>query len=634
MSYPIITPSQSPSIVNNIQSQTLVLNEGQMVHGNIKQLFPGQMAEIQIGNQSMIAKLEIPMKAGDSYYFQVNSVKPELQLKIIAGPTSVVDGKNRQLNKLMEAMQLPKTAEMTQLLSFVMKNKMPITREGLLQAGNLLKNVPPEMRAEALASIQKIGELKLPFTESVFRSLFGVESKEGLHTILSSLKGILISDETVTQQAKSAITSALEKMEKPFFEATGNALLGKSLLALLDASVPAESRFATVQLIKSAGILPERSSLANLPQVLTSLLTNDSSASTLNVSTNTIQEAVKILSQMSTSSISAQIEGLKALIAKDAQLSAPDKANLTAIINLAANSKPSSEASTKFILEFSQALIRITAESSITTPFRGDTIANGPKEALLTLLGHSSQQAASEKLTMLVRSAERSDNPAIQKLLQSAEVLVANVVEGKAVKDAIQAVVRSFGLNYEAALLGKGQDIGRLAEALKPQLLALMQDPTVSQVVRESAENVVARMNGPILMSGENGVQHQLVMQVPLEFFGKRIDATLQWNGRMKEDGKIDPDFARILFYLDLHSLEKTIIDMQVQNRVITVTIFNEDPELHNFDDVLSDKLKEGLESTGYKLSGVFFNNFEEKKVEKKLLKQNNNDNQGVDYRV
>ena len=41
-------------------------------------------------------------------------------------------------------------------------------------------------------------------------------------------------------------------------------------------------------------------------------------------------------------------------------------------------------------------------------------------------------------------------------------------------------------------------------------------------------------------------------MQVPLEFFGKRIDSTLQWNGRMKEDGKIDPDFARILFYLDL----------------------------------------------------------------------------------
>ena len=79
----------------------------------------------------------------------------------------------------------------------------------------------------------------------------------------------------------------------------------------------------------------------------------------------------------------------------------------------------------------------------------------------------------------------------------------------------------------------------------------------------------------PLLVSGETGVQHQLIMQVPLEFFGKRIDATLQWNGRMKDDGKIDPDFARILFYLDLHSLEKTIIDMQVQNRIVSVTVFN-----------------------------------------------------------
>ena len=87
-------------------------------------------------------------------------------------------------------------------------------------------------------------------------------------------------------------------------------------------------------------------------------------------------------------------------------------------------------------------------------------------------------------------------------------------------------------------------------------------------------------MNGPLLASGETGVQHQLVMQVPLEFFGKRIDATLQWNGRMKEDGKIDPSFARILFYLDLHSLDKTIIDMQVQNKIITITVYNADRSL------------------------------------------------------
>ena len=75
-------------------------------------------------------------------------------------------------------------------------------------------------------------------------------------------------------------------------------------------------------------------------------------------------------------------------------------------------------------------------------------------------------------------------------------------------------------------------------------------------------------------------MQHQLIMQVPLEFFGKRIDATLQWNGQMQKNGKIDADFARILFYLELDSIDKTIIDMQVQNRVVMVTVFNADDTL------------------------------------------------------
>ena len=46
-------------------------------------------------------------------------------------------------------------------------------------------------------------------------------------------------------------------------------------------------------------------------------------------------------------------------------------------------------------------------------------------------------------------------NPVIQNMLQSAEATVALAVDGKAIKDAIQTVIRSFGLNYEAGLLSK-----------------------------------------------------------------------------------------------------------------------------------------------------------------------------------
>lgn len=653
MNIPVIS-SQQPQVAQT-QNQPLVLKEGQMVHGQIKQLFPGQKAEIQIGNQTMIAKLEVPMKAGDAYYFQVKSVQPELQLKMIAGPTNAAEGQTRQLNSLMEAMQLPKTAEMSQLLSFVLKNKIPMTREGLLQAEILFKSVPQAMRAEALASIQKLVELKLPLTETAFRSVLGVQTKEGLHTVLASLRSTMTTDLSVSPQAREAITASLDKMAKPFAEATGSALLGKALSTILDRTAPAETRFAAVQLLKNANILPERISLANVQQVLTSLLTNEPTAMPrqlqvgvqLNqpastptvmaqVPPSTTQEIVQALKQITQvpTTLNAQITSIRSLLSADTSISADNKAALTTMLDQATTSKPTAESSQRFVQQFSEAIVRMTAENTVSAPFRGDAQQTMPKDQLLTLLGQTGQQATAEKLEVLVRNAERADNQAIQKLLQTAENAVANAVEGKAVKEAIQSVVRSFGLNYESALLGKNPDISRLAESLKPQLLALMQDPTVSQAVRDSAEAVVTRMNGPLLMSGENGAQHQLVMQVPLEFFGKRIDATLQWNGRMKENGKIDPDFARILFYLDLESLEKTIIDMQVQNRVVSITVFNADPAIQTIGAMMQERLKEGLTSTGYQLSGVFFKNFHEEKVVKQPISRQQVDSQGVDFRI
>lgn len=659
LSIPIMSSAQSQASVVNGQAQPLALKEGQMVHGQIKQLFPGQKAEIQIGNQSMVAQLEVPMKAGDSYYFQVSSVKPELELKIIAGPTSSTQGTGQQLNKLMEAMQLPKSNEMTQLLNFAMKNKMPITRETLIQAEALLKNVPTSGRAEALQAIQKIVELKLPMTEMNFRSLISAQSKEGLNAVLTSLRASLLNDTTVSADVKNLISTALEKVAKPFAQATGNALLANSLVNLLEKSGSAESRFATVQLLKSVGILPERTSLANLPQVLTSMITNETSM-TKNTTT-TLQQTVQnegivgasqsttqkmgeittVLRQISptslnaTTSLASQLENLKTLVKDETSLTSANKAILNSLVDQVSNTKKTTESVARFVQQFNEVLVRITAENSLASPFAPSGKEEAIKQPLLALLSQGNTTVDSRQLTALAQAAERSGNLEVQKLLQLAEGTVATAVEGKAMKEAMQTVMRSLGLNYEAALLGKDPDIARLAETLKPQLLDLMQNSAVSQIIRDGAEAVVSRMNGPLLMSGENGVQHQLVMQVPLEFFGKRIDATLEWNGRMKEGGKIDPDFARILFYLDLHSLKKTVIDMQVQNKVVSVTVFNASHTIKTIGTPMVGKLKEGLNQSGYKLSGVFFKDFQsDKKETPDTSEEIKTNRQGVDFRI
>ncbi len=56
-------------------NQPLAMKQGQLFHGTVKQLYPDQMAEIQVGQQKFVAKLEAPLKAGDTHFFSGNRHK-------------------------------------------------------------------------------------------------------------------------------------------------------------------------------------------------------------------------------------------------------------------------------------------------------------------------------------------------------------------------------------------------------------------------------------------------------------------------------------------------------------------------------------------------------------------------------
>lgn len=567
-----------------------------MIHGQIRQLFPGQLAEIQIGEQKMIAKLEVPMRAGESYYFQVTSISPEVQLKIISGPTDSGVDAGRQLQSLMQAMQLPKSLEMTNLLSFVMENKIPITRENLLQAVKLLQTTPQTIQHEALLSIQKMVELKLPLTDSLFQSIVGIESKEGLHTGLDSLKSALLKDTSVATQTRSSIIEVLNQLEKPLSQATSHALLGHALKTLFSNEQLAEMRFSVLQLLRGSSILPSKTSLPNLQSTLAGL----------------VAEKAGINQANHGALLPTQIESLVKLVSDMPSLSTEQKGRLLEIVNQIQHT------GNKGMQQLASALIQMVGENLTANPISN---ASHYGQQILSIFDDAGQSNNEEKMLDLLRNAERSENAAVQKLVQLAESSVTSAVDGKAIKDAMQNNFRSLGFNYEALLLGKDVQTDRLLQSLKPQLQAIINDVNAASGIREIAEQLLVRMNGPALMSVENGVNHQLIMQLPLEFFGKKIDATLQWNGRMKDNKKIDADFARILFYLNLHSLQETVVDMQVQNRVVTITVFNDDSSLSSIGQPLQEKLKDGLESVGYKLSGVFYKGFTKDKTHSQPLK-------------
>lgn len=649
-----------PSIPSlSIQSSTtqkapITLREGQMFHGQIKQLHPGQMAEVQIGGQKLIAKLEVPMKAGDAYYFQVKSLEPDLQLKVVSGPVQASEGQTKQLMNLMETMQLPKTQEMQMLLMHFMKNRIPISRENLLDAEKLLKTISTSMKNEAMTALQKLVEFRLPLTTANLTSLMAIETQEGLHSLLTSLKALLSEDSGVQQSLKQSILSSVESIGRITDVATEKALINGAIIKLLDESTSQGERFQLLQVLKTSGVLPPSTSLANLQSILhSSLLAQNQSGVQTTANLDESNRAM-VESEITNSSfqkndtqnssllnswhsilktgmqerpleVTQLLNQMKNSIQIDPVLQQSQKIQLNGLIMeveklsfAELHTSTSSEQLTKM-------LIRIVAEQSQAQPFRQEST-----DVFQKLL----QVDSSTTLSAIYRSIEKSNLPITNELIRDAQAAVGGAIDGKVIKEVMQSIFKSLGINYEAELMNRNTDLTKMTDLLKPQLLSLLQDSSVSLGVREVSEMIISRMNGSLLQSSEVGMNQQILMQLPLEFLGKRIDATLQWNGRMKENGEIDPDFARIMFYLDLESIKKTVIDMQVQNRVVTVTVFNENEQLKIIGDGLQEKLKNGLEAAGYILSGISFKNFEDKIKTAIRQQDQKQDQQGVDFRV
>ena len=301
------------------------------------------------------------------------------------------------------------------------------------------------------------------------------------------------------------------------------------------------------------------------------------------------------------------LQNVRTFIQNESLLTNEQKAQLNQLIDRFTQLPQNKQTMEVFARQLNEQLIKAFSANNDSRLFTQNEAGLSTKDQILSLLRSDATLANNDAmLRALVRVSAESAQPFVQTAFTQAEAQVQNAVDSKAMEQALKTVLKGLGISYEAALSNKAGDIQALAQQLKPQLLSLLQEPQIPSALRDSAEMLMARMNGMQLLSGENGHQHQLIMQVPLDFFGKKMDATLQWNGRMGKDGKIDANFARVLFYLNMESLQETVIDMQVQNRIVTITVFNDNPQLNLLAEPLKQSLKSGLFDKEYHLSGVF----------------------------
>lgn len=130
--------------------------------------------------------------------------------------------------------------------------------------------------------------------------------------------------------------------------------------------------------------------------------------------------------------------------------------------------------------------------------------------------------------------------------------------------------------------------------------------------LREQLDQLIQRFHGQsLLQQQESGPALHVMTQIPFFLPNHQTDLTIQWQGKKQEDGKIDPSFCRILFYLQLPALNETLIDVNIQNRIMNITIRNDHTALGELVTLHSEGLKETLRAMDYRLTTVNVRPFE-----------------------
>lgn len=474
-----------PNLIQSLINQDIVpegskrsFQPGQIFNGKIVKLFPNQIAEVQVVNQKLVAKLEVALTAETRYWFQVLPGEGKIHLKVMA--PDVPTQQEPSLTGLIKGLNLPNTKETADLIKFFMKEQLPMSKETVHSA---LQILPNGQKSDAdFAALKEIISRNLPMTKDVFSGIQSNFKHEPLHQLISDLR---------TKLVELPLQSKGEASHQP------------------------------AQEMKPKGGEPP-------------LTTRNEPVSQL------IQDA---------------------------------KAKVLDLLSAGKNEPVQNHLSNNVRTE-------LLAPAQINR-----------HEPLLTLLNTFTlpeQDGANE--------ATRWEN-------------------SKWVADYIKGMANKIGIGYENEVTkwmgeGKQTDLQKL-DVLKAALIRFISEES-NLSLKESSQRLLDKITGIQLLSHDATPLQQYVLQVPLSFWNKTTDLTIQWSGRKKENGQIDSDYCRILFYLELEFLDEVVVDLQIQNRIMNIRVINDTEHIKLIAAPYMDSLKENLDVLGYKLSNITFQTTED----------------------
>lgn len=607
-----ITSSQPVASPIEIKG-TASLKNGQILFGKVNKVFLNQTAEVQVGHQKMVATLDIPLRTGVKYWFQVQQpIEGSVVLKALDSPNLNVSGLKGTVAQLIAHLGIKPEPAATKLAEYLLANRLPITKETFQSALQWLKAA--DAAEVGLPVIKTMFIQQLPFVKGVFDALFTQSEGEPFHKLLSGFRQQLQDGGAVTRTA-SKLMEVLDSLHVAKQNQLQQIGLQKLVTTWLNSDSTPEMKSGAFSLLQKTGFVPKGMTESVF---LESLMDGAEVRSGIpkNSAIDKLHQGLQLLSAAKGGEF-AQVEEIEMAINRILNSHDHEKAKLPIDIHSMQRKNISAE---KLIPLAFHLLQNAFAEAIATKAVGGKIEVND----LIGYLNKDTEQVAESKdkaAELLFQSLNKP--PEAQYARINEKLVLSHVLEadfqtidftnGPSVAHQLKEMTRILGLQLEHALINlPGDDMSDFPndlETLKPLLLKLLNEQ-IPAAIKEMAEQILNRITAQQILSQENGPIQNLLLTLPLNLGSTQTDLTLQWSGRKTKEGKIDPDYCRVLFYLELERLEETVIDMQVQNRIIKVTVINgHGATLEEAAGQYLDILRENLGKMDYRLSGVSFVN-------------------------
>ncbi|MBO8162409.1 MAG: hypothetical protein H0Z34_01675 [Brevibacillus sp.] len=657
------------SLMNRIQPGGGILLEftpGQVLKGTVQKLYPDNMALVQIGGAQVHARLETELQAGQKAWLQVQSGANPVTFKVLTSPDSPRQSQDASLEKLIRSLGIPESREAKTVVQAMIREGLPVTREAVEAYVRMAQaNGKSDQLLQTFLFAQK---RNLPLTQEVLmamKAFFSSTLSDSMHLFLKEADQFLRSGGGQTGPLPQLLTSLKQQllnlplsMSQPAERQVGSARHQPTAasepmtLTLTDAKGTASLRQGGtpgMQFPSAGGARIQAASGApgqHPPFIAGGHQQEEQGNATGNQrngipSYPTGQSAgdfpdapgapQPVPSGLPRTMLSAQTG--TAMLAKGHrgfEHQAEQSAGAGSRGESLANSNPGGAARNNALQggqgvgvlsnaqqSGSHAPLPVSSGSAEGT----DTVRQMPGQAFaairpdtggivsgnssnLNLLRGESLPAGSEGETVWRRQG--SDHAGSANPLQPAQT-------GDRKGGLIQQFLQKMGLMHERqiAALRFQEDSAAAAriETVKSILLHVTKAHAASlpSGLREAAEALLQHVTGQqlMLLQPPNQTLNQLVIQLPLRTEHGEETAFIQIESRKKDNGLLDPENCRLFFNLDLQRLGITMLDVNIVNRIVNVSVYNDLPWLEEEVQQMRTSFADQLSEAGYQLSGL-----------------------------